>query len=190
MDPARGAPSGTEAVTALIRHEVRPEAVDRYERWLARIMPIAAGYEGHAGVEVSRPAAQGPRHYAVMLRFRSLTQAQVWFNSDERRRLMAEAADLLVHDESVTTLNGLVAWFGSSAVVRTPRRWKQFVVTLAAIYPLTVVVPVAVDQVQAHAGLPLPAPLRQLVIAAGIVALMTWVVMPRATRVLLPWLQR
>ena len=179
-----------EQVTAVIQHEVRPDAVDRYEQWLARIMPVAAGFKGHAGVDVVRPPPMGPRRYSVALRFASLADAQQWFGSDRRRALMAEAADLLVQAETVSTLTGLTLWFGATPGQRPPRRWKQFVVTLAAIYPLTLVVPWAVNAMLAAFGLPMPVPLRQLMVAVGIVALMTWVVMPRATRVLVRWLHR
>ena len=179
-----------EQVTAVIQHEVRPDAVERYEQWLARIMPVAAGFDGHAGVDVVRPPPTGPRRYSVALRFASLAHAQQWFGSDRRRALMAEASDLLVQAETVSTLSGLTLWSGATPGQRPPRRWKQFVVTLAAIYPLTLVVPWAVNAMLAAFGLPMPVPLRQLMVAVGIVAIMTWVVMPRATRVLVRWLHR
>jgi antibiotic biosynthesis monooxygenase (ABM) superfamily enzyme len=83
-----------EPVTAIIQHEVRPDSVQRYERWLERIMPAAAAFPGHAGVRVVRPPAHGPRRYSVAVRFDSLAEAQAWFGSDARRALLREAADL------------------------------------------------------------------------------------------------
>lgn len=186
MDPAMPA----EAVTALIQHEVRVDAVDRYERWLARIMPVASRFDGHAGVEVVRPPESGPRRYSVAVRFESLAFAQLWFGSEQRRALMVEAAELLVRDETVTTLTGLTAWFGATAAQLPPRPWKQFLVSLAAIYPLTLLLPWAIGHVQGMLGIRMPPALQQLFIAAGLVALMTWIVMPRATRLLVRWLHR
>jgi antibiotic biosynthesis monooxygenase (ABM) superfamily enzyme len=66
----------------------------------------------------------------------------------------------------------------------------MFVVTVAAIYPLTLLVPWALQPL-----LPVVAPLREpllyhLAVAVSIVALMTWVVMPRVTRWLARWLSR
>jgi uncharacterized protein len=177
-----------EQVSAIIQHEVRPEAVARYERWLERIMPAAAAFRGHRGVHVVRHKGRGPRRYSVALRFESLAHAQNWFGSDTRRALMEEARELLVQAETVSTLSGLELWFGTQPGHRPPLRWKMFVVTVAAIYPLTLLVPWALQPL-----LPVVAPLREpllyhLAVAVSIVALMTWVVMPRVTRWLARWL--
>lgn len=179
-----------ESVTLLIQQEVRAEAVDRYERWLERIMPVAASFDGHAGVQVARPPAQGPRRYSLAVRFHSLAAAQQWMQSQQRRTLMTEAAELLVRDETVSTLTGLTAWFCAPTVQSPPRRWKQFVVSLAAIYPLTLLLPWAIGQLQAALGIRMPPALQQLFVAVSLVALMTWIVMPRATRLLVRWLHR
>jgi len=180
----------SEQVSAIIQHEVRPDAVPRYERWLERIMPAAAGFGGHRGAHVVRHPGHGPRRYSVALRFESLAHAQNWFGSDVRRALMEEAKELLVREETVSTLSGLELWFDTAPGHRPPPRWKMFLVTVAAIYPLTLLVPWALQpllSVMAAARQPL---LYHLAVAVAIVALMTWVVMPCVTRWLAAWLKR
>lgn len=180
----------SEQVTAIIQHDVRPDAVARYERWLERIMPAAAAFRGHRGVHVVRPSGRGPRRYSVAVRFESLAHAQTWFGSDVRRALMEEAAELLVRAETVNTLSGLELWFGTPPGRRPPPRWKLFLVTVAAIYPLTLLVPWALQPLLSVVTAMREPWLYHLAVAVAIVALMTWVVMPRMTRWLADWLNR
>ena len=56
--------------------------------------------------------------------------------------------------------------------------------SLLAIYPLILMVNLSVGPILA----PLPLPLRALVTSALLVPLMTWVVMPRITRLFYGWL--
>jgi len=81
---ARGIPR-PDMVTAVIGHEVKPDAGPRYEQWLARIIPVAARFPGHRGVNVIRPAA-GTHSYTVTIHFDTLDHAQDWFRSDARRQ--------------------------------------------------------------------------------------------------------
>lgn len=178
----------TEPVVAVIQHDVRPDAVECYESWLARIMPAAADFAGHRGVRVIRPGTMGRRRYTVTVRFASIDFARAWFESATRRALMREAEPLLAGDEAIHTLAGLELWFERGP--GTPVRWKQFAVTAAAIYPLTVLVPAALHAALAALGLALPVLLQQLLVAVGIVAAMTWVVMPSVVRALSGWLHR
>jgi antibiotic biosynthesis monooxygenase (ABM) superfamily enzyme len=177
-----------EPVLAVIQHEVRPDAVERYEAWLARIMPVAADFAGHRGVHVIRPGPTGRRRYTVTVRFASVGFARAWFESATRRALMREAEPLLARDEAIHTLAGLELWFERRP--GTPARWKQFAVTAATIYPLTLLVPAALQAALASLGLALPPLLQQLLVAVGIVAAMTWVVMPSVVRALSGWLHR
>ena len=41
---------GAETVTAVIQQTVRREAVAAYEQWLKKVVPIAARFPGHRGV--------------------------------------------------------------------------------------------------------------------------------------------
>ena len=68
----------SDTVTAVIRQTVKPGAVAAYEQWLKKVIPIAARFPGHRGVNVIHPAA-GARQYTITIRFDSLAHAQDWF---------------------------------------------------------------------------------------------------------------
>ena len=129
-----------DMVTAVIEHELKPGAAPLYEQWLARIMPPAARFPGHRGVNVIRPAA-GSNRYTVAIRFDTLDHAQDWFKSDVRRQLVDEVEPLLGSAEKLATVTGLEFWFMSPTVAqRRAPPYKQFLMALSVIYPLTLLV--------------------------------------------------
>jgi uncharacterized protein len=86
---------------------------------------------------------------------------------------------------------GLEFWFTppTSAQKHAPP-YKQFLITLSAIFPLTVLVPWALRplfQVAPALGLPV---VSNFVISAIIVGLATYVIMPHYTRLTAGWLYR
>lgn len=184
-----GRPAEPDMVTSVILHQVAPGRQDRYEAWLGRIIPVAAGFRGHRGVDVIRPA-EGSRTYTVAIRFDDLACAQAWFGSDARRALVAEVEPLLDGDEQVNTVTGLEFWFDHPKGLPPPRRWKQYLLTLSVIYPLTMLVPMAVHGATGGVALLQSRWIERLVVAMIIVALMNFVVMPRYTRFAAAWLRR
>lgn len=176
-----------ESVTAVIRHRVRADAVADYERWLKRIVPIAQRFPGHRGVDVIRPAA-GSSLYTVTIRFDSLAHAEDWFQSSARQTLLAELIPLLSQDEQLETLTGLEFWFRPEPGQKPAKRYKQFLLTLAVIFPLTLLVPLPIHWLALRWSWLGDTIVSHLFVAAIIVGLMTYVLMPRLTRWLARWL--
>jgi uncharacterized protein len=107
---------------------------------------------------------------------------RAWEGSPARAEHLA-AGEELVHGTDVHRVTGLETWFAlPGRTAPAPPRWKMFVVSLAATYGLQVVLNLAVD------GFGWVMPLRVAVIATAVTLLMTWVVMPRAARMLQDWL--
>jgi len=185
---ARGLPQ-PDSVTAVLRHQVRPEAVADYERWLQCIVPIAQRFPGHRGVHVLRPGA-GSTLYTVTLRFETLAQAEDWFQSTARQTLLAELLPLLARDEQRETLTGLEFWFQPEPGQRTPKRYKQFLLTLSMIFPLTQLVPFPVRWITQALPSLRGTLLERFIVVVIVVGLMTYVVMPRVTRWVASWLHR
>jgi antibiotic biosynthesis monooxygenase (ABM) superfamily enzyme len=68
--------------------------------------------------------------------------------------------------------------------MKPPPRWKMWLISLVAVYPLVLAFQAAA--VPRMTGLPLP--LRALMFPLVLLTLMTFVVMPAVTRVLHRWL--
>jgi uncharacterized protein len=174
-------------VTSVIRHKVKNGHQDDYEKWLREIVPAAATFPGHRGVNVIRPAP-GETNYAVVLHFNSIDNLRAWLDSEERRRLIAKVLPNLVGDDDVEITTGLEYWFTPPSSKRFARPYKQFLVTLSVIYPLTLLTPTLLNPIFALLTVELPAYVRQFFIDAVIVSSLTYVIMPRYVRLIANWL--
>lgn len=73
---------------------------------------------------------------------------------------------------------------GSASTAPLAPRWKSFVVTLLAVYPSSLAIHALLDPVTRT----WPSPASLLLVSACLVAGMTYVTMPLATRALARWL--
>lgn len=173
-----------ESVTSIITHRVRPGAEGHYERWLHDVIDAAHRFAGHLGVEALRPTAEH-RDYTLAVRFDRIEHLQAWFDSDVRGQYLARVAPLLEEPQTIDIRTGLEFWFDRPpSAPAGPPAWKQWLVTLSALYPLIFLVPQAWGPVFDGAAVFDVAGTRQLVTAATITALLTFVIMPRYTRLL------
>ena len=144
----------------------------------------------HQGVNIIRPSA-GADVYTIVLHFDTLEHLQGWLGSETRQRLIAEIELLLASEECVEIKTGLEFWFNPpTPAQKHPPPYKQFLLTLSVIFPLTVLVPWVLRplfQVAPALGLPV---VSHFVISAIIVGLATYVIMPRYTRLTAGWLYR
>jgi uncharacterized protein len=190
---ARGTPATTpraEVVTSVIHHQVQAGAEAAYEAWLREIILAAQGVPGHLGVDILRPQ-EGEGLYTMVARFDTLEHLRGWLASETRQRLIVQIEPLLVHGDRVDIQTGLEFWFTPPALgQKHPPPYKQFLLTLSVIFPLTLLVPWALQplfQVVPIVGLPV---VRHFASTAVIVSLMTYVIMPHYTRWVADWLYR
>ncbi len=184
--PARG----QSMVVSVIRHTVIPGKDQEYEAWLRESVPIAGKAEGHRGVNVIRPHT-GSRTYTVVLHFDALEHLEQWLASEVWQRLILKVQHLLQDGDQVEIKTGLEFWFRRpNSEQKHAKPYKQFLITLSAIFPLTILVPWLLTPLfRAAPILGMPGIIHFLV-ATVVVALMTYVVMPRYTRLMAAWLYR
>jgi uncharacterized protein len=174
-------------VTTVIHQRPRPGAVSRYEDWLKEIVPIAQQFTGHQGVNVIRPHGTSAA-YTIVLHFDTMANLRRWLTSEARARLIDKIQPFLLSEENIDIKTGFEFWFTPPPGGKPAKPYKQFLITLSAIFPLTIVIPWLLQPVFAWLPvLALPG-LRQFVIAAVIVAIMTYAVLPRYTRLVSRWL--
>lgn len=182
--------STAESVTLLIRQRIRPDARERYEQWLRAITVKAARYPGHQGVHIIRPPA-GSHEYSIIIRYATLADAERWTASEDRKRLLAEISDAFEGEDQFQIHPGIEFWFTPpSAEQKRASPWKQWLITTSVIWPLTMLVPAlfkplfAAVPVLGHWGV------SHGLIAATIVALVVFLIMPRYVRAVSGWLFR
>jgi antibiotic biosynthesis monooxygenase (ABM) superfamily enzyme len=178
-----------DMVAAVVLHRVAAGMRTRYEHWLERLIPVAATFHGHRGVDVVRPA-EGSSTYTVAIRFDDLEGAQAWLASRARQSLAEEVEPLLAEAGQSRPVTGLEFWFDAGGTRKPPWRFRQFLLTLSVLHPLTLLVPPAVHAVTG--GLPRLQVrwIEALIVTSVIAALLTWVVLPAGSRRVSAWLRR
>ncbi|WP_461103240.1 antibiotic biosynthesis monooxygenase [Spirosoma koreense] len=175
------------AVTTIIVQRPLKQQVQAYENWLQEIVPLAQAAVGHRGVNVIRPHGQSDE-YTIVLHFDSEANLRNWLNSDTRKRMIETVRPLLNENEKIDIKTGLEFWFTPPHSPKTAPPYKQFLVTLSAIFPLSYFIPQLLDPVvQSLPVLAVPL-LKSLLTSSIIVALMTFVIMPRYVRLVAKWL--
>lgn len=178
-----------DGATAVITHRIRSDRQEAYERWLDEISPLCKAATGHLDWHIVRPIPGITATYTVIIRFDTAEHLKGWMESKDRQRLIEAAKPLLAGADDFYIRSGLDFWFvPSGARTAVPVRWKQYLVTWSAIYPLALVVPSLVIPLLRWIGLPSYVPLNTLAVTAVVVFLMVYVVMPRYTRRVQKWL--
>lgn len=189
LNPLRSTASD-ESVTLLIQQHVRADAIARYEQWLRTIAAKAAEYPGHQGVHIIRPPA-GSNEYSILIRYASVADAERWTSSADRQNLLAEIADAFVHEDRFHIEPGIEFWFTPpSPAQKKPSAWKQWLITTSVIWPLTMLIPPLFKPLFAAVPVLGYWGISHGIIAATIVALVVFVIMPRYVHAVSGWLFR
>jgi uncharacterized protein len=189
-DPASGsAPTppdaGNAAVPPTVTRRVKPGHEAFYEQFLEGIVSAASGFPGYLGVEVFRPQSASAGEYRTVYRFDTPEHLRAWLDSDIHAAWLERAEPHVIGPMHTSFVTGLESWFTLPGQPETaPPPYKMALVTWITIFPLiTAIVAVTGPLLE---GLPLA--VRLGITTALAVPLMTWVVMPRVTRLLRRWL--
>ena len=190
MATAPSTPHNDDAgATAVITHRVRADKHPEYEHWLNEIAPLCKAAPGYLDWHIVRPIIGLTATYTVVVRFDTRPHLQHWMESAERNRLIAQVHPLLASGDDFFISSGLDFWFTpAQAKAKVPPRWKQYLLTWSAIYPLALGVPLVVTPVLHFLGVPHHLALTTLAVTGVIVFMMVYVVMPRYTRLMQRWL--
>jgi uncharacterized protein len=173
-------------VTAVASRRVKPGHEQDFEEWVSGILTVVNTFPGYLGSEVLRPSDPEDDEYRIVFRFDHASNMRAWENSEERQRWLHKARPHLREKEKVHILTGLETWFTlpSKPGAPAPPRYKMAIVTWLAVFPVVAVIFSLFGQ---WLNL-LPTLLRTLVFSAVMVTLMTYVIMPRMTRLFSFWL--
>jgi uncharacterized protein len=180
-------PEGTDGpVTTTVTRRVKPGHEPFYESFLEGIIADAARFPGHLGVEVFRPAAASTGEYRVVYRFDTSEHLDAWLHSDERAAWLERAEPHVVGPMRMQVLTGLETWFTLPDLpgIPPPPPYKMALLTWVTIFPLITIVVIVLEPLLERLAL-VP---RLAVTTAVTVPIMTWLVMPRVTRLLRGWL--
>jgi uncharacterized protein len=179
-----GASADLSAVVFTFR--ARPGLEQDIGRWVRRVVGAARQYEGNIAATVIGSDEAG--EYRVLHLFRDQAARDSWLGSAQRAELLRAAEPFLERPPAVQR-TGLETWFSPPSdgrAVVPPPRWKMWVTSVLAIYPLVLIFLAWVSpQIN---GWPLA--VKAAVFPLVLLSLMTYLVMPTVTRLLRPWLVR
>jgi uncharacterized protein len=178
-------PEAAGPVTTTVTRRIKPGHESAYEEFLEGIIAAASRFPGHLGVEVFRPDSPGGE-YRTVYRFDSADHLRRWLDSDEHAAWLERAEPHAAGPMRTQFLTGLESWFTLPAQpgASPPPPYKMALLTWITIFPLiTAIVAVTGPLLEE-----LPLAVRLGITTALAVPLMTWVVMPRVTRLLRGWL--
>ena len=166
-----------EPVTVTVARRVAAGREPEFEQWYDGVTAAASRFPGFLGSGVLRPHTVG-HDWHVVYRFADPVSLARWEESDERAGWLRRADDL-VQETGVERVSGLETWFSlPGRTAPAPLRWKMALVTLVAIVPLVLLMNVLLLPLLAD----WPLVLRTLAFSGLLTSLMTWLVMPRMTR--------
>ena len=172
--------------TAILARRVRPGQEPAFQAWGRAFGEAMAAFPGFRDCRLVPPIAGGQAEWVFVVTFDGSGTLRAWLDSEVRRTWLARAEPLVEESGPLQVVSGLEALFGllSPSVARPPAVWKLAAVTLVALYPVALLNGWAIaPRLQ---GLPLP--VRALVASVVTVAVMTWGIMPLATRAFRHWL--
>ena len=182
--PAQTTPA---RVTRIARRRARPGREAEYEVMLREMLAKMRAFKGFLGGDLIPPETPG-EDYQLVVRFASEPELQTWDMSDARLELLERMKEVAEGEPEFRKLSGREAWFEPAVVPASmhPPRAKMAVVTWMGIFPVVSFYLWLVSRWPGFVEQPfLP---RTAVFTALIVATMTWVVMPRLTRLMRGWL--
>ena len=180
--------SNDPPVTVVITRRVKPRCKKAFEKFISGITASAMTFEGHLGTNVFRPNDPEDNEYKIIFKFDRASNLKVWEESECRRQWLARAESLRLEPARIRVLTGLETWFTLSAPKRIvpPPRHKMAIITLITLFPLIQLANFTLAPLLEL--LPLPSLLRSFIITGILVLIMTYIAMPRMTKLFSPWL--
>jgi len=173
-------------VTISISRRVKPGCEAQYEDWLHGIIAAASDFPGHMGVNILKPSGATDGRYVLIYRFDTWAHCQAWEDSETRKLWVGRLGDLVEGEGERKRVTGLEAWFDlpDVPVAKHAPQWKMAIVLVVVVF--VVVYPLQLIMLPLMEGWPHWS--KTLTIAITQVLLMTYVLMPKVTKLLRHWL--
>jgi antibiotic biosynthesis monooxygenase (ABM) superfamily enzyme len=180
-----------DGASVVITHHILNDKQQEYEQWLSEIIPISNHSEGFIDLQIVRPIPKLTFVYTVIIRVDTIEHLKVWMESDDRKRMIDKAQPFFRKNDRYQIKSGLDFLFNKeSEGIKTPLRWKQFLATWSAIYPLSILVPLLSLPVLRLLNISVNHYFDAFINSGCIVLLMVYVVMPNYTKIIKKWLYK
>lgn len=158
---------GDTPVTVTVSRLPLPGCEDALHQWALGIMEQARAFPGHGSSELFPPIPGVQPEQVIAFSFADREDLDRWQVSDVRREWLARAEMLTQAPATWHVLTGLEGLFAAQdrSPVVPPPRWKTAITVWTAVYPLTVLLNLALTPLIGGLVLPLRALLTTLLLA-------------------------
>ncbi len=180
-----------QGATVVISHHIVDGKQDQYEEWLNEIGPLCKDSTGFVDWQIIRPIPNLTFIYTVIIRFDTIVNLRSWMESNTRKKLIEKVKPLFKKDDNYQINSGLDFLFSPmNGNTKPPAKWKQFLITWSAIYPLSMLIPVMTIPVLSKLKTTENHYVNSLIVTGIIVFLMVYLVMPNYTKLIRKWLYK
>jgi len=174
-----------DSVTVVVTRKVKHGREADYEGWLKRLLGEAKSLPGYIGATIQRPPSDSAE-YTSVFRFDSVANLRKFEESEMRARYLREVADYVEADAIWRKFTGLEFWFSppKGAVIPQPSRSRMALILIGVVFGLVV----SIGQLVAIVAGQLQFYVRLFVTISIEILLMTYVIMPRVTKLLAKWI--
>jgi antibiotic biosynthesis monooxygenase (ABM) superfamily enzyme len=164
-----------------ITRKVLPGKEEEFKDALRRFLGDSFLHGGvHGASMITALPGTENREIGILRTFADQAERDAFYHSKLFKDWEAYASTL-TEEPVYRELTGLEAWFRSPSA---PPRWKMAAATLCGVYPTSLFLTyVLAPHIQG-----LHPAVKTLIVAGCMVGMLTWIVMPRVTKVLKPWL--
>ena len=168
-----------------ITRRVRPGREAEYQKALREFFQLSFAHEGVLGASmIVPPPGSNSLEYGILRTFAGEKERIAFYESPMFKAWEERVRPLAEDEWTYHQLHGLDAWFRSAQ--SPPPRWKMALLTWLAVWPVSMGVRAIVNPL---IGQSLPNVLHSGIVAAGIVAVLTWAAMPLIVKIAHRWLR-
>jgi uncharacterized protein len=175
-----------EPIHIAIMLRVRKSHVAEFERALADFVRQSLAEPGARGVQcLYPPPGSASMDYGIMRSFASASERDAFYDSPLFKDWLTLIEPMVEGKSSRRQLSGLEAWFRDGGEPMPPR-WKMALLTWPAVWLASTLMRTILTP---SLGPNLPQFVEAGFVTAGVVVILTWVVMPVLVKAARPWLR-
>jgi uncharacterized protein len=179
-----------QGASVVINHHIIDGKQNQYEDWLNEIGPICRNYEGNVDWQIIRPIPNLTFNYTVIIRFDTIENLKKWMESEERLNLIEKVKPTFAKEDNYVIKSGLDFLFQDDKTQKAPVKWKQYLVTWSAIYPLSIGIPILLLPLLKALHIPDNKLIHSFFVSGVVVFIMVYLLMPNYTRLIKKWLYK
>jgi uncharacterized protein len=176
-----------QPVTGMYTAKVRPEKISEYREWLLGINADVKQRQGFVSVDVIGPDSEAGTEFITLVKFAGPKYLKNWNESKCLADWLGKLPELLAADSHSQERVGLELWFDRPKIAQgasQPAYWKRVFIGVVCVFPLINLLRWALSPITGQ----LPEMLGLLFNVVVLSCLLTYPVMPFATRFLRNWL--